>query len=359
MKKSLFIDLRENEAFIYEIEKAGDTFSVKDTVSVSLNNGAVAGIDRTYEGIKETYLSLPLSLLNFRIIELPFSDREKIRELLSFEMDSLVLGGSENAVFDCTFLGKNNGKSRVLVVYIAKDRLRALLDSLAPLKLDPKAITSVDLASVLTSSGSEKEIANLLIDPNPISGDARVNLAYQQIREPVINLRSGEFAYTADTERKNRSLRIASVVCVLALVLFLADMALRIISSNREMASIKAEMRRTYSSLFPEEKKITDELYQLKAHVKELKTKEDIFVGVSPLQFLLKLSNMIQAGIVFSEITMEKERIILKGECPSLSEVEQIKKKLGEFLYDVTVTDVKPSSREKTVFTITAKERMP
>jgi hypothetical protein len=61
----------------------------------------------------------------------------------------------------------------------------------------------------------------------------------------------------------------------------------------------------------------------------------------------------------FHEITIDKERIVVKGECPSLSDVQQIKSSLERFLTQVNIADAKPSSQNRTLFTITAKERKP
>ncbi|MEW6215208.1 MAG: hypothetical protein AB1478_08410 [Nitrospirota bacterium] len=357
MKKIVFFDLKGEEVLIYEIEKSGNTYRSKSTISAPVKDGSSFSIERTFEDVEDSYLSLPLSLLNFRIMELPFSDTEKIREVLPFELDGLILGGSEGVVFDTCILGESNGKYKILAVYILKDTLRRILDGLKALRVDPKAVTSIELVPAISSSASPEEIVRLLLNPRPIGDEDRINMALKEINRFTINLRRGEFSYTKDTEKTRRSLKFTVILLVLLVFVFLSDMALKIISTKREVSSIKDEIRKTYSSIFPHEKKITSELYQMKVHLKELKEKEMSFIGISPLKFLLDLSRLSGPGIAFTDITMDRERIVLKGECPSLSDVQQIKKSLEEFLTDVNISDVRPFSHDRTIFTITAKEK--
>ena len=62
-------------------------------------------------------MSLPLSSLNFRVIDLPFSDKDRIREILPFELDGMILGGAEKVVFDDIIVGTSDNKYQVLAVY--------------------------------------------------------------------------------------------------------------------------------------------------------------------------------------------------------------------------------------------------
>jgi type II secretory pathway component PulL len=357
MKRIVFFDLKGEEISIYEIEKKGNAFHVKDTFSAPVKDGGSFSIEKTFEDVEESYLSLPLSLLNFRVLELPFSDMEKAREVVPFELEGIIIGGAESTVFDVCSLRSSNGKHTILVVYIVKETLRKILEDLESFKVDPKAVTSLELAHLMTSSKSREEIANLILNPQSIHGDDRITTALKEMTIPIINLRRGEFSYTVDTEKTKRSLKLTAILLVLLVLIFLSDMAFRIITTKREISSVKNEIRKTYAGIFPNEKKITNELYQMKVHMKELKAKESTFIGISPLQFLLDLSQRSRQGIMFTDLTIEKERIILKGEAPSLSDVQQVKKSLEEFLIDVNISDAKPFSRDRTGFTITAKEK--
>lgn len=358
MRKIAFFDLKEDPC-VYIFEKDGRRCILKDTVRASAKGVNIYGVDRALDGIAESYLSVPLSLLNFRVVELPFGDPEKIREVLPFELDSLILGGSGNIAFDAYVLKESEEKHKVLIAYLTKDALKTILDGLKPLNINPKIITSIDLSCNIDLFLNGNEIAGLLLggDQNAELAENRNDAVIKEINRPVINLRRGEFAYTADTDRTARSLKLTYALAAALLVVFLSDMSLRIITSQRETAAVKDEIRKTYSGLFPNEKRVAGELYQLKAHIKELKDREKTFTGIRPLNFFLDLSFVSGQGAVFSEIIIDRERIIMKGECSSLTEVQKLKGNLERFLTGVNISDTKASAQNRTAFTITAAGR--
>ena len=355
MSKTIFIDLRERELSCYALERNGSGGDPREIFTSPVGEGYSFAIEQPFERPDESYLSLPLSLLDFRVLELPFSDIRKIRELVPFEIDNLVLGGSGSVVFDAHVISRGDGKSQVLVAYVPKETMRTLLARLKGSGIDPKAVISIELAGVVASSTTAEEVSARLIAPDPIGGKARIEGACREIAAPTINLRRGEFAYTVDDEQTRRSMIVTLALVLLLLLVFASDSVMGIIASKRESNAIKETVRKTYQGLFPTEKKISSELYQLKAHMKELKDKEESFVGVSPLMVLLDLSRISRPGIVFSEVSVDRENIVLKGECPTLSDVQKTKTEMEKVFAAVNISDTKPSSQNKTLFTIVAK----
>lgn len=355
MDRTIFLDLKGKELSIYTIERNGKPVLNQGKLTVSVGEGYSFDIEKAVGDMKEAYLSLPLDLLNFRIIELPFFDMKKVMEMLPFELDGLIIGGTEGIVFDAYPLGESNGIFRILVTYIMKDTLRAILSGLKTSGLDPRVVTSLELSHILGCPASGRDITGLLLTPEQITDEERVKTAVKELEKPAINLRRGEFAYTADTEKTRKSLRLTAILAALLLLVFFSDAAMTIISLKKENRSIRDEIRKTYVGIFPDEKKITSELYQLRAHLKEMKDKEGSFIGASPLQGLLELTRLSRPGLSLIEITMDKELIVLKGECPSLSDAQKIKKDLEGFLTDVNISETKPSLQNRILFTITAK----
>ena len=356
MSKIAFFDLTGSRLSVYALEKNGKTLAAGDTVSVDLAEDYSFNLAPA-AGVRDSYLSLPLRLLNFRVVELPFSDVNRIRELLPFETEGLILDGPEGVVFDAVVLEKADGKNRVLVAYLAKNILRKILAGLKAAGFDPKAVTSVELAHVLSSSSSARDLADRLLEPKALSEKERVQLSAKEVSAPTVNFRRGEFAYTADTEKTRKSLRLTMVLTLLLLLVFLSDTVVTVLSIKKELHLIRGDIRKTYQDLFPNEKKITNELYQLKARVKEYREKESSFAGTSPLQVLLDLSRAAKPGVALTEVTAEKELIVIKGECPTMSDVQKVKADLEEFFTGVSISDTKPSSQNRTLFTITAKGR--
>lgn len=352
MSKSVFIDIKEGElnAYIFEVKQG--RYEIKDTKKYPLHDRYDFSIDVLTEDIENAYLSLPLGSLNFRLIDLPFSEKDKIREVLPFELDGMVLGGSDKVVFDDIVLGTSGDKYQVLAVYIDKSVIKKILEKLKPYNLDPEFITSIELKSML----KDFSLARLLT-PTGLNSEDRVALAVEEIKKPTINLRRNEFLYTRDIEKTKKSLRVTAVLMILLALVLSADLLLKIISTRQEIASLKNDMRRTYQGIFPGEKNIQNELYQLKSHMKELKSKKEFFVGVDPLILLFNLSQIDKQGVVFNEVTVDMGNSALKGEAPSLSDIQRVKGKLESLLSEVNISDSKSSARGNMLFTITAKEK--
>lgn len=356
MGKIAFFDITEGSPLkgataltLYIIEK-GTVVS-----AIASKDGEPFAINRGFEDIEESVVSLPLSILDIRLLELPFSDPESIAEVLPYELDPIVLGGSENIVFDALVIGKTNGKYKVLVAYAPKEILKEIITRLKDLGVEPKTITSIELAAIAQSIASGQDISAVILNPEPLSEAERMEGAVREAEAPFINLRKGEIAYTADVEQARRALKLSALLAMLIAIVLVADLGFSIITSKKQIVQLKTEIRKTYQGLFPTEKLPSDELYQMKAHIKALKDKDVSYTGIKPLELLLALASHKRADIRFTEITMDRERIFLKGEGQSLSEVQTLKGVLETVMTEPTITETKPSEAG-TLFTITAKE---
>jgi type II secretory pathway component PulL len=350
MDRVLFIDFKEKEltAHIYHI--SGNTWEIKETRSFPIFNQYDFSFEPETGQIESAYVSLPAAWFNFRIIELPFSDKDKIRETLPFELDGVILGGSKAVIFDDVIVGKSDNAVQVLAIYIEKDLLKKVLDALRSHGIDPVHVTCLELRKKLADFTLPELLTPVLLEEKE-----RIALAGEEIKKPIINMRRGEFAYTREIERTRKSLRVTAVLLVFIVLVFSADVLLKMVSLRQESAAVKNEIRKQYMELFPGEKNIVNELYQLKSHLKELQEKEDVFIGVDTLGLFLNLSQLEREGVVFNEIMEDKNAITLKGEAASLSLIQQFKQKLDSLYNDVTIADSKSSARGNMLFTITAK----
>jgi hypothetical protein len=308
-------------------------------------------------GVKDFYLSLPLQLLHFRILKLPFSDPAKLREVIPFELDSLILDGVDDIVFDPMVLGCTDGIFDILVAYAKRAALKEILGKLAPLQIDPAVITSLELQSLLKSG--PKDMAAHLLKPGGLllGPEDRIDLAKEELLAPTFNLRTGPFAYTKDIEKRNRALKLMAGLSLLLVLLIHADLLLRAITAKKETTSIRAEMRSHYASLFPNEKKITDELYLMKSHMKEIREKGDALMDMDLLQFLVDVSGRNVPNVRFHEISVDKDLITMKGEGGSMNEIDKLKTGLAEFLKEISISEMKPSNAGRFFFTLIAKGR--
>jgi type II secretory pathway component PulL len=230
--------------------------------------------------------------------------------------------------------------------------IQQILERLKSYQLDPVFITSIELAHMLKEFSPSTLLSSVVLDEHD-----RIDLAVNEMKAPSINLRRDEFSYTRDIKKTKKSLRLTVILLVSIILVLASDMLIKIIAAKQEANSLKNEIRRQYQDMFPTEKNIMNELLQLKSHIKELKNKEEIFVGVEPLNILLTLSYIEKSGIAFNEISIEINSIVMKGEAPSLSDIQQLKTRLENYLDAVTITDSKSTAQNQMLFSITAKER--
>jgi hypothetical protein len=352
MNKSLFIDIKETEIFTYLLENRKGNFEAKEVKRYQISDKFQFLLDSAGEAVENACLSLPLSSLNFRVIELPFSDQDKIREVLPFELDGIILGGSGEVIFDDIILGKTDDKYKVLAVYADKKVIKEILEKLKQDNIDPEFITSIELKNIIGDFSLDR-----LLVPSTLSDEDRLKLAVNEINAPVINLRRDEFSYTRNVEKTKKSLRITTALILLIVVVLSAEVFLNIFSMRSDINSLKNEMRKEYQQIFPGEKNIINELHQLKSHMRELKDKEQVLIGSSPLNLLLNLSGIDKHGVMFDEVSTNSGNISLRGEAQSLSDIQQVKVKLENIFNDVNIADSKTSVQGTLLFTITAREK--
>ena len=352
MTRALFIDITDKEINTYIFDVGQGRYELKENRKYTPAEKYDFPAEAIDGGFDNIYLSLPASLLNFRVLDTPFSDRERIREVLPFELDGVILGGTDKALFDDIIVGRTESKYQALAVYIEKSVVRDMLAKLNSCGADPVFITSLEVGKIVKDFSPEKLLSPLDLDDNE-----RVALAQEEMRSPTINLRREEFAYTRDIEKTKRYFKTTAVLVTLIAFVVSAGLLFQIMTTKNEIAALKNDMRKKYQDLFPQEKNIMNEGYQLKAHMKELSGKEEIFIGVSPLDVLWKLSQIGKTSAVFYETSADRGNLILKGEAASLSDVQKVKDEIGKFFDDANISDSKTSLQGKILFTITAKEK--
>lgn len=311
------------------------------------------GSPRAHDHI-ECFLSIPLAWLDFRVLTLPFSDVEKLREVIPYELDSLIMGGSERVVFDVAAVTPSAGGSfDVLVAFVGKDILKTVLDVLCNRGIDPRVVTSLGLRAALSSSTGS--VVERLTKPSPLEQSEKIETAKQELSSPLINLRRADLSYTKDTQKRERTLRVTALLLISLALALHAYLAATIILGKRDIAAARMSAQQRYATLFPSQRKITDEVYQMKAQVKAVKDRAEVFTGADPLGLLRIISQNTPKGVQVNEIVAARDLVTIKAEAPSAAEADRMKSALAESLTAVSVSETKPLSGGKTLFSITAR----
>ncbi|HXX53246.1 MAG TPA: hypothetical protein VEI46_01920 [Thermodesulfovibrionales bacterium] len=346
-----FIDLSsERSGEVYVFKGRGGGYELERTMHYTGEDSSQLS---ELAAMGECCLSIPLGMLNFRVMKLPFSEKEKLMKVIPFELGALLMESADHVVFDAIVMGSEEGGFDVLVAYAEKGMLREILSRLSALDIDPQVVTSVELQAI--AKNGTGDIAARLMNPSPLEHDARISAAKNELSRHTINLRTGPFAYTRDREKVNKKLKVTFVLSLVLALLINAYFIFGIVSARTGASSLRRDIRSMYAALFPNEKKITDELYQMKSHMREIKEKGDALLGVHPLQFLLDLSQKTVQGVALNEIVLDKDVSTIKGEASSMDGIDKMKTRLSASLTNVSVSDIKPLPTGKILFTVVVK----
>ncbi|MBF0537995.1 MAG: hypothetical protein HQL03_07050 [Nitrospirae bacterium] len=331
--------------------------------TVRLQNTGGSIVDYVDDNYLRVYLSLPTESLNYRIIDMPFADKDKILATLPYALEGLIRGPYDSYVADCIVLERQSGdclvlerqpasveKFQILVVYIDKAVLGNTLSELKAIGIEPKIVTSLELRYKVGELS-----VDALYDTIELSEESRIAMCRQELQAPLINLARGELAYTKDIIKTLRGIKIALLIMALIILLVGAATAYKIHLVNRRVETLKSYMINSYKKMFVEDTRVVDPLYQLKAKVKKIRQERGFFDSISPLQGLSVLSAINAQNIVLIEVEMSSERMTLKGEAVRISDVDAYKDKLAGQLSEVRVMETKTATDNKVIFSIQAR----
>ncbi len=347
-----FIDWTESAISLYVFKKKDNGLSLSDSLSIpfegELSDSFLSQLLKP--GVERFYLSIPANLLSLREMTFPFSDRDKIKETLPYELEGILLGSSADYSFDHFVLDSSENSSRALAACLEKTRLKDIIDRFTSAGIDPALITSLDLR--IFGNDMEK-----LLEQPDIEENHRIEAAQQEIMSPSLNLRQGDLSYTGDIDKTRKSLRLTGVL-VLCLILVLGSYtAARYVFLRQETSLLSDTMNRLYRQAFPKETRIIDATRQFQGNLNTLKKKKDILVGIPVLDILLNIAETKKESIVLHEFRTEQDTISMKGTAAVFEDVDTFRKALSSSFSDVRVTDSTASPDKRVSFSMTMKER--
>lgn len=350
--KTGFIDWTEKEINLYFFEKSGHSFELIDSTSVPVEDelNPEQLIPFLKRGMDNTYVSVPIDLLTLREMEFPFSDRDKIRDTISFELEGLLLGDTSDYSINHIILESLDTGSKVLAVCLEKERIRGIIDMFSAAGIDPRVITSIDLW--LYGGRGENLLGKPISDKN-----VRAETARQELANPSINLRSGELAYTGDIEKFKKRLRLTAALVLILLVIIGINSTFRLNKAKDTHAFMQRKLHSIYRAVYPEDKKIIDVRRQFEGNLNSLKKKKEILAGVPILEMLLDIAKQGNQNVTLHEFNSDANNIIIKGTASSFEDVETMRNSLSAKFKTVKVMDSSATADKKINFTIVMQER--
>jgi type II secretory pathway component PulL len=347
-----FIDWTENTISLYVFKKKGGEFSLSDSLSITVEGELDESLLSRFlkPGVERFYLSIPVNLLSLREITFPFSDRDKIKETLPYELEGILLGSAGDYSIDHSVIDTSENGSRAIAACMEKSKLRDVVDRFTSAGLDPVSITCLDLRVF----GNTME--NLL-EQTEVAKELRIEAAQEELTHPSINLRQGELAFTGDMEKSRRSLRVTGVLVLLLILVLGSYTTARYLFLKKEHSMLTDNINLLYQKTFPEDTRIIDASRQFQGKLNSLNRKKDILVGIPVLDILLNISEIKNESITLDEFRTEQATISIKGTTSEFEEVDAFRKALSLLFSDVRVTDSTSSPDKKVSFSITMKDR--
>lgn len=340
--KALF-DLKKPSGgtiYLFENGSAGE-------IGFSLGPAGVSLEEPLPPGIRETVLSLPASMLNFRLLEFPFAEIEKIRRAVPFELEGIVLKDPGEIAFDVIPYGENGDSSRVLVAYAEKSFLKNLIGSMSSLDAEPSAVTSLELKDIIARGA---DLGQALLSPGTTSAspEARMRLAAGELARPVLNLRRGELSYTKETQEFSRSLRRTFVLAALLLLVLALKFGTDAYFLRSQAHEIDLGIKQSYEKVLGlKAQSAAAAPISLKAKLNDLEKQQADLSGISPLPVLQDLTALRPKSVVFREIHIEEGAVTIKAEGQSMADAETARNALQTRFKRAEVLDTK--SGDKTV----------
>jgi type II secretory pathway component PulL len=347
-----FIDWTEKKLSLYIFEKKGNQYTLADTLSLpiegKLNQSTLSSLIKT--NIEYVYLSIPLNLLSLRELNFPFSDKNKIKDTISYELEGILFGNISDYSIDYLIKESSESGSSVLAACIEKTKLREIIELFSSVGLEPTAITSLDLRSY------SKNI-EMLFESHNLGEEIRAEAAKKELVNPLINLRQDELSYKGDIERIKKSLRLTGTLIFLLLLILGFNTTMKFISMEKEHTSITEEINAIYHNAFPGDVKIVDPVRQFKGNLNSLMEKKTILGGIPVLDILLNIANHKNKDIILNEFNTDGKNIIIKGAALSFENVDAFKNALSPSFAEVKVIDSKASPDKKISFSIIIREK--
>lgn len=299
--------------------------------------------------IESFLINLPISLLNFRIITCPDLERRKIREIIPLELEGSILTKKEDLIFDFISEKVKDGSLKVLVAYIDKSSITKVLDLLKEKGIVHSAMLCCQFKKSL--SQNLDDFANNLFNIKENTKEEKVNLIIEELQSPTIRLTDKELSLTKLKDTIFKPLYKLSILILIFLIVTSLWLSFGIFTDMTQKSALIKEIKTNYMNLFPDDKKISDELYQIKSRLKVLKDKEEAIIGLRGLDILKRLSEAKKEGIVLNEVILERNNLKIKGDATSMEELEKFKKELS-WLKGINISNV--NQTEKGFFTFNA-----
>lgn len=260
---------------------------------------------------------LPAEDFFIRKAHFPKLEREKIKDILPFEMEDKFIEPSKNLVMDFVVLAEKDNEIDTLVFAIEKEKVERYVKSF------DKDISMLKAISIYYDDSLSDHISNESFDNREL------------------NFIPKEYLGVSETYLKFELLKKTLFYLILiSLVFSLGEAGKFFLLKNKEK-KFKSELLVSSQILSQGQKVEGDVLAYLQSKIVDLKNNYKLVSGMDVLEILKVISQNIHQSIKIKEILGESLRVTLKGECKDSSGLQQFKLNLQKVLKDSKIIETK------------------
>lgn len=284
---------------------------------------------------RDIRLYIGLDAFSMRKTVLPHFEREKLMEILPFEMEGLFLNPSSALVFDFYPLRPAENNTEGLVFALKKEMAGQYISPFVKAGLNIVSL-SPSWDDRLSEFGIEEEV----------------------FYKTPLNLAHAGLTGEKKMKKAMDVYRTAFIYAAAVLLVFMLGLSVRYALILKKEAGMKKEVSAVYAGLFPGQKMPQDLYYGVQAKLVELKHNYKVFKGIEVLNVLKSVSESTRDGIRVKEINMDGNKVTLKGEGADYAVVEQFKNNLKKNFGDVQLLETKnmPDSKSGFAIEVTSNE---
>ncbi|GBD98511.1 hypothetical protein BMS3Abin07_00526 [bacterium BMS3Abin07] len=342
-----FVEKREDRFLLSIFEKEQAAFVFRESHELKTDDAYLSGIIGKLDKI---YFSMPLKHLHFRILKLPFSDKQKINDIIPLQLEGMTVGNVKDMIYDFVVTGKDEDNYSVAVVFTDRASLRRQIDALGVYGIKPEVVTNVDIYTVL-SGGRPEELAGVV----ELTEKEVVDIMSGILSDGFIDLAKGEFSYSGDIERAKNYFRFSAAALIVIYVLLSIHFLFEIRNLSAGQRDVKQAMNELYKQLVPEDRKIINPLYQLKSKRKEINQRAKELNDARPLHVIRSIAEAWENKGVAESISIDENYITVKGEAGSVSDAQDIADSLRQRFGAAPVIETEKTTGGKVGFTIQLK----
>jgi hypothetical protein len=274
-------------------------------------------------------LYIGMDAFSMRKIVLPDLDRDKMLEVLPFEMEGLFLSPSSDLVFDfCSLRPAENGME-CLVFALKKETAEQYI---AP-------FVKAGLNIVSLSPLWDDKLSESFIDEGVFYKTA-------------LNLAPAGLTGSKNKKKAMDVYRTAFIYAIAVLLIFISGLSVRYYLILKKETRMNKEVAEGYASLFPGQKMPSDLYYGIQSKLVELKQNYRVFKGMEVLGILKSISESSREGVRVKEINMDGNKAIVKGEGSDYAVVEQFRNNLKKSFNNLQLLETKSLPDNKVVFVV-------